>query len=642
MKSRNWLNWLLSVFLTVGFSSVYLFSKEIILTHCNFEDKKKLKEQAKLLQETLNIELKKHIRLTNSFAWSYTNRDYMSHSNRFSLKRSYITRKNSINALDLDFNIVLNSQGRLLLQRWGHRITPKQKKAIIDFLLLRKIILINQDRDTPPKVVELSKYLTGFHIANKTPILLAIAPLKSSDIIRLTNGIIISGKIIDKKKLKKRIGATITITNLKKSNDIWSILPGINEAESVTYISHQKLKNNTTQLISLRYVHAQSPQQIQFNIESFREFNIKGRKIIVLLLLAILSATLASILIINLNLENYKLKSTRKPRISKLPCKNKVKFNYADNFQKTFKYDRDKKATTRENSLTKEPNESKIIQSIIDGYFEVNGNGIITSVNPALCRLLGYSDDSILGKSYHHYLSHSHKLNFSLRHHWRIIKNNTGNTFTSALIRADGSIGFFETAISIIDSTKGSGFSYHGIIRDVTDRIFYQNQLIEMAYYDELTKLGNRKALEDNLETALNKAKNNQTKFAILYLDLDHFKKVNDIFGHNIGDQLLIAVANRIRNCLREKDKAYRLGGDEFLILIEDIKTNQPQQLANRLLLALSDPILVGIEKVDFITFSIGIAIYPDNSNDIKSLINAADSAMYLAKEKRNSYRLAE
>ncbi len=190
------------------------------------------------------------------------------------------------------------------------------------------------------------------------------------------------------------------------------------------------------------------------------------------------------------------------------------------------------------------------------------------------------------------------------------MQSGAGKTFAIPLQRADGSLGYFEATVSLIHDLQGELRGYRGIVRDVSDQIAYQQQLLEMAYRDPLTGLGNRKAFDEQLGQALLRAGSGGSELALLYLDLDRFKEVNDRFGHDIGDALLRTVAERVRSTLRQPDKAYRLGGDEFAVLLEDSQENNPQRLAERLLAALVQPIALNGERIDFVTPSIGIALY--------------------------------
>ncbi|MCY1414985.1 putative signaling protein [compost metagenome] len=123
-----------------------------------------------------------------------------------------------------------------------------------------------------------------------------------------------------------------------------------------------------------------------------------------------------------------------------------------------------------------------------------------------------------------------------------------------------------------------------------------------------------------------------------MFIDLDRFKQVNDVYGHDTGDALLIAVAERLRTCMRPKDRIFRLGGDEFTAVLDDVDAAQAATLANRMLGVLGSEYALGEQVIDFVTPSIGIALYPQHGAEPDALLKAADSAMYLAKRKRNAY----
>jgi len=152
------------------------------------------------------------------------------------------------------------------------------------------------------------------------------------------------------------------------------------------------------------------------------------------------------------------------------------------------------------------------------------------------------------------------------------------------------------------------------------------------AHYDLLTKLPNRFLFYDRLAQAIIKAKRNQTKFALLFVDLDHFKEINDTYGHEVGDYVLIEVAKRLKACVRESDTVARLAGDEFLILLEDFDSKESiATIAKLLVQTLQVPIQLKDKELT-VTCSIGISIYPNDSDDAETLVKYADHAMYQAK----------
>ncbi|NIP99509.1 MAG: diguanylate cyclase [Nitrospinaceae bacterium] len=164
-----------------------------------------------------------------------------------------------------------------------------------------------------------------------------------------------------------------------------------------------------------------------------------------------------------------------------------------------------------------------------------------------------------------------------------------------------------------------------------------------MAYHDALTGLPNRILLSDRLEMALAYAKRNHCMLAVLFLDFDQFKNVNDSLGHDVGDQLLRAVAGRLRKCLRKQDTVARLGGDEFILLLPEVSSGMDAgHLAQKILDTVRIPYRIGKHDLT-ITVSIGIALYPRDGQDSNLLLKHADEALYLAKkEGKNCYHFYE
>lgn len=179
-----------------------------------------------------------------------------------------------------------------------------------------------------------------------------------------------------------------------------------------------------------------------------------------------------------------------------------------------------------------------------------------------------------------------------------------------------------------------------GITMDVSEQTESQRMIEKLAFYDPLTNLPNRLLLNDRLQKAIKIAKRRRDKIAVLFLDLDRFKNVNDTLGHTLGDLLLKEVAARLRRTLRDSDTISRIGGDEFIVLIPDINNAEDAiVVAQKLISALQERWELG-DKALFTTTSIGITLYPDHSDDVETLIKYADTAMYRAKEGgRNRYQ---
>jgi diguanylate cyclase (GGDEF)-like protein len=169
--------------------------------------------------------------------------------------------------------------------------------------------------------------------------------------------------------------------------------------------------------------------------------------------------------------------------------------------------------------------------------------------------------------------------------------------------------------------------------RDVTQRKATEKQLEYQAYYDALTGLPNRLLFRDRVIYALGQARRNHRGIAVLYLDLDHFKLVNDSLGHSLGDGLLTEVAARLQGCIRASDTISRLGGDEFTILLIDTSSSEAiAGVARKILQSLAHPFRVEGHEL-FVTASIGISIFPSDGDEVETLLKSADSAMYRAKE---------
>ena len=213
-------------------------------------------------------------------------------------------------------------------------------------------------------------------------------------------------------------------------------------------------------------------------------------------------------------------------------------------------------------------------------------------------------------------------------------------SFETTFTRKDGSTYPAECKLQLIKS--GSSKSEILVwVQDISERKQMENTIRQMAYYDSLTGLPNRNLLNDRLAVALANAARDNHKVAILFLDLDHFKTINDSLGHEAGDQLLQQVSLRIKNVLRKQDTIARMGGDEFIILIPGLTdTDHTARLAEKILDAITPVMKIGDNEL-YIGCSIGISIFPDDGMEIKTLLKNSDLAMYRAKEKgRNTFEL--
>ena len=181
-----------------------------------------------------------------------------------------------------------------------------------------------------------------------------------------------------------------------------------------------------------------------------------------------------------------------------------------------------------------------------------------------------------------------------------------------------------------------------GLIRDITERKTAEQQIEYQAYHDALTGLANRRLFQEHLSLALALAQRRHSHVAVLFLDLDHFKIVNDSLGHTVGDELLKHVARRLRHAVREGDTVARVGGDEFTIVLQELaRPDDAAAVAKKVIRSVTDPIEVNGHKL-YVTTSVGVTVYPRDGEDAETLLKNADAAMYRAKsEGRNTYQMA-
>jgi diguanylate cyclase (GGDEF)-like protein/PAS domain S-box-containing protein len=200
-------------------------------------------------------------------------------------------------------------------------------------------------------------------------------------------------------------------------------------------------------------------------------------------------------------------------------------------------------------------------------------------------------------------------------------------------VGADGGQIVEEVTIAPVPGLDGEPMSIVAVLRDVTERRRLQERLERLAHYDPLTTLPNRALFFDRLESAVARARREDRRFALLFLDLDGFKAVNDRFGHDAGDFLLFEIAKRLRSAIRDSDTAGRMGGDEFTVLLENIsKGEDAVAVADKIRVALVEPLAVPTGEKVTVGASIGIAVFPGDGVDSESILKAADSAMYAVK----------
>jgi diguanylate cyclase (GGDEF)-like protein/PAS domain S-box-containing protein len=275
-----------------------------------------------------------------------------------------------------------------------------------------------------------------------------------------------------------------------------------------------------------------------------------------------------------------------------------------------------------------------ILDSIEDGYYEVDLEGNFTFFNDQIPKHIGYSSDELIGVNYRKIMDKENAKKVYQTFHKVFTTSVSVTNVDWEQTGKDGSRIFVESSVSLRRDMKGNPIGFCGIIRDITERKRSENKLAYMAYHDPLTGLYNRKAFMERLEKAIREARQYENSRSILYIDLDRFKKVNDVYGHEIGDKLLIQVAARLNDTLRENDYVSRLGGDEFTVILSGSGRSTSEKVAVRVLKVLSQPYQIQGITIDFVTPSIGVSTFPDDGHDADTLLKSADKAMYSAKGK--------
>jgi diguanylate cyclase (GGDEF)-like protein/PAS domain S-box-containing protein len=283
-----------------------------------------------------------------------------------------------------------------------------------------------------------------------------------------------------------------------------------------------------------------------------------------------------------------------------------------------------------------------VLDNVDEGIITVSEDGLIQSANGAIEGMFGYRDEQLTGKG----------ITLLFRHHDPDLTNRAllrllldaddppleqfGLEVTG--IRRDGSL--FPAGLKVSEMTLKEGRVYIGALRDLTDYKAKEAKILHLANHDALTGLPNRNLLQDRIEQAILHGQRHGSHVAVLFIDLDNFKTINDSLGHDVGDMLLQTVSRRISDCVREKDTVARQGGDEFIVVITEL--HDPQDagvVCTNILNALSIPYNIGNRELHS-NASIGIAVFPEDGRDVDALLKHSDVAMYHAKSTgRNNFQ---
>lgn len=280
-----------------------------------------------------------------------------------------------------------------------------------------------------------------------------------------------------------------------------------------------------------------------------------------------------------------------------------------------------------------------VFESTAEGVIITDADANITAVNKAFTSITGYAEEEVLGKNPSVLASQRHDESFYTTL-WRSL--DSAGQWQGELWnrRKNGEVYPQWMTISKVLDEDGRTTHYVGVFSDITAIKESQTQLDYLAHHDPLTGLPNRLVATDRLAHAVERARRDQQQVAVVFLDLDRFKNINDTLGHPVGDRLLQAVGSRLKESLRDEDTLARLGGDEFIVVVEDVRrADDLATLSRKLLDSFKRPFYVEDRELH-VGASIGISLFPDDGADSATLIKNADAAMYQAKERgRNTYQ---
>jgi len=276
---------------------------------------------------------------------------------------------------------------------------------------------------------------------------------------------------------------------------------------------------------------------------------------------------------------------------------------------------------------------SAVFENSSEGIMVTDALNKIETVNAAYTRITGYGEEESVGKSPSFMNSGKQDENFYKKMWRRLLRDNNweGEIWNR---RKDGTVYPELLSVNVVRNKDHEISHYIGMFRDITERKAYEENIWRQANYDPLTGLANRKMFMEHLGYEMERAIRSGNEVALLFVDLDRFKLINDTMGHSAGDELLQQVSLRLQECVRKSDTVARLGGDEFIIVITDIHEGfSIDPIIKKLLDGMARVFYLNGEKEALVSGSIGIAMFPDDGETIETLLKNADKAMYCAKE---------
>lgn len=616
-------------------AGVWMLSDMILLDRFDRGDRQRLADEVRIVHKRVNFEKQRYLDLVRSYAWWDSSYAFMQHPEPKFVQENL--EVDMLGFLGFDYVLYVDRQGRIVAEQWKLDDLPARLPASpsADPEQLRRDILQSaldlgalDIQGNPQHSIDQLLQIDG------VPQLLLSYPISDTAGRAEPAGVLIAGVLLDNKRmsaLENQMGARLRLTEEATPDNSWRPL-NIPSNRGLTLLSPRQVLGKNKQQMSLLYLSSQRKPQMRLDVISPRPLYLQGRQSIRLFLYLALALQATALLLAYLALEFWIIRRVR-------TLNREVSGIGQDESQQRLGSLGDDELGRLAGEMNhmlerleqSEARDRAILDAIRDGYFEVDDKGIILTVNAALCRMLGYPAEELVGRHFHTLL-----LEQDVRRAedlYEVVRDDTHETSFSAPFKCrDGRQVNFEARSSVIHDPHGRFVGFRGILRDISHQVAYQNQLIDLAFRDAVTGLGNRKAFDEQLPASITRCE----RVALLYIDLDKFKQVNDRFGHATGDALLAAVGERLRGSLRQPDQAFRLGGDEFAVLLENAEPAQADGLGLRLLQMLGSPYELNGQHIDFVTPSIGIALYPQDADNADTLTRAADIAMYQAKQERN------
>ena len=276
----------------------------------------------------------------------------------------------------------------------------------------------------------------------------------------------------------------------------------------------------------------------------------------------------------------------------------------------------------------------KVFEHAAIGVALASTDGRWLRVNRALCETTGYSEQEFTTKTFQE-ITHPEDLDECVEQAEKTLRGETSTyQMEKRYFHKLGHIIWILLSVSLVHDSEGAPLFFILQVQDISERKALEQELTYLASHDPMTHLPNKKVFGERLEHALTSADRRREHLAVLFLDLDGFKEVNDTLGHEMGDRLLVTAADRLRSCVRDGDTVARFGGDEFCVLAEDVSgTEEAVQVAGRILDCLQEPFAIAPDFSLLLTASIGIVTRsPGEERSAGLLVREADAAMYRAK----------